>query len=427
MVLPTFVRPPARLTLNDRRVLTLMVLAGIAAGYAGSLLTHTLPFSRKGLGLSEGEMSWVVGITRAASLVALLLSFWGDRRGRRLPFIVAFTMVPAANIATALLPGVAAFVVSQSVTRVGAVGIAALGVVLLAEELNPRVRAYGLGLFALAGAMGGGISLLLLPIADWSDDSWRLLFGISGVVLLGVPLLVSFLRESRAFAVGPRRPPLTAVLRGGHGRYLWPMAGIAFFVAMFSAPGIKFALERVIDDLGWSTDQARLLLMVFSGLGTVGVVVGGRLADQVGRRPTEVIALILGLIGGVAFYNFDSGWVLGPALFLSTFAATALTPALQAHRAELFPTGLRATAIAWINNAAIAGGIVAFAMGGVLIDEIGLSNWITLLSLGVIFAAFLVLPLPETRGRDIVTGSPDGEDDATATTPAWPPGSASAP
>ena len=83
MALPAFVRPPAKLTLSDRRVLTLMMLAGVAAGYAGSLLTHTLPFSRKGLGLTEGEMSWVVGATRAASLIALGLSFWGDRRPDR--------------------------------------------------------------------------------------------------------------------------------------------------------------------------------------------------------------------------------------------------------------------------------------------------------------------------------------------------------
>ncbi len=421
MALPTFLRPPVRLSLADRRVLTLMVVAGIAAGYAGSLLTHTFPFARKSMELTEGQMSWVVAATRTASLLALAFSTIGDRRGRRLPFLVAFSLLPIANLATALLPGVPSFVAFQSMARVGAVATSALAIVILAEELNPRLRGYGLGIFTLSGAMGGGLSLLILPIADVSDGAWRVLFGLSGVMLLGVPLLRVFLRESRAFVPVPRRPPLGAVFRRGHARYLLPLAGMAFFISLFSAPAIKFAMERLIDDLGWGTDQARLLLIVFSGFGTMGVLVGGRVSDLVGRRPTEILALLVGLVGGVAFYVFDSGWILGPAMFLSAFGASAVSPALSAHRAELFPTGLRATAIAWINNAAILGGIVAFVVGGLVIDSIGLSTTMVLLSVGVIVAAFLVLPLPETRGRDLVTRRPAPSAASATTTPAPPP------
>ncbi len=420
MALPMFLRPPERLSVSDRRILTLMAVAGVAAAYGGSLLTHTFPFARKSMGLTEGEMSWVVAVIRTASLGALAFSTFGDRRGRRLPFLVAFSLLPLANVATALFPGVTTFVAFQSVTRIGAVGVSALAVVILAEELNPKLRGYGLGIFALAGALGGGLSLLILPLADISDDSWRILFGLSGLMLLGVPLLRTFLGESRAFVPAPRRPPLAAVLRRGHARYLVPLAAMAFCISLFSAPGVKFALERLVDDLRWDTDQARLLLMVFSGLGTLGVLVGGRLSDLAGRRPTEVLALVAGLAGGVSFYVFDSGWVLGPALFLSAFGAAALSPALAAHRAELFPTGLRATAIAWINNAAILGGIAAFIVGGLVIDTIGLSTFMVLLSGSVIVAAFLVIPLPETAGRDLVTRRATPSAANATTTPAPP-------
>ncbi len=403
-----------------------MILAGIAAGYAGSLLTHTFPFARKSMGLTEGQMSWVVAITRTASLAALVFSAIGDRRGRRLPFLVAFSLLPLANVATAVLPGVGPFVAFQSLGRIGAVAVTALAIVILAEELNPRLRGYGLGIFTLSGALGGGLSLLILPIADLSDGAWRILFAISGIMLLGLPLLRVFLRESRAFVPVPRRPPITAVMRRGHARFFLPLAGMAFFISLFSAPAIKFAMERLVDDLQWETAQARLLLMVFAGLGTLGVLVGGRLSDIVGRRPTEILALIVGLVGGVSFYVFESGWILGPAMFLSGFGASALSPALAAHRTELFPTGLRATAIAWINNAAILGGIVAFVVGGLVIDTIGLSTTMTFLSVGVIVAAFLVLPLPETHGRDLVTRRPTPSAASTTTTPASPPGPPSA-
>jgi MFS family permease len=405
MALPQFLRPPARLTLADRRILTVMVVAGMASGYAASLLTHTFPFTRESMGLTEGEMSLVVGITRAGSLLAILFSFVGDRRGRRTPFLIAFALVPLANLGTALVPRTLGFVVFQSLTRIGAVAVTALAIVILAEELSPRVRAYGLGVYPLGGALGGGLSLILLPIAD-RDDGWRILFALSALSLLAFPLLLRYLRETRAFNPTSRRPPITTVLHGGHARYLWPLAGAAFFVAMFSSPAINLALERLIDDLGWSTSDARLLVMVAAGLGTLGLIAGGRLADTAGRRPTELIALLIGLVGGVMFYNSSTAWVLGPGAFLAVFGASAFTPAIMAHRSELFPTPLRATAGAWINNAAIIGSISAFMIGGFAIDQWGLSATVTTFGIGVIVAGFLLLPLPETRGRDLVTGRP---------------------
>ena len=64
-------------------------------------------------------------------------------------------------------------------------------------------------------------------------------------------------------------------------------------------------MERLVDDLAWETAPARFLLMVFSGLGTVGVIIGGRMADLIGRKRTTITAMVLGIIGGVAFYTQD--------------------------------------------------------------------------------------------------------------------------
>ena len=403
VALPEFMRSPRPMTRQDRRVLTLMVIAGISIGYAGGLITHTFPRARVTLGLTEGEMSLVVAVTRAASLLALAFSFVADRRGRRGPFLVAFAMAPLANLGTAFAQDTATFAAFQSIARIGTVAAAGLAIVIIAEELTPAVRGYGLGIYALSGALGGGVSLTLLPIADWTDDGWRILFALSAVTLLVLPLLRRFLRESRAFVRTERRAPLSAVLHKGHARHFWPLAGVAFFIAAFSAPAVGLSMEWLIDDLAWPIGEARLLLMVFTGIGVgLGVLAGGRLSDIAGRRPTEVLSMILGLGGGVLFYTATSGWVIAPALFLSAFGASALTPAITAHRNELFPTGLRATAVAWIHNVAIFGGIAGFAFTALLIDTLGLSTTIRVLGVGVIAAAFLVLPLPETKGRDLI-------------------------
>ena len=386
----------------DRRAIFLMSLVGFCAALAGTAISHTLPFARESLGVSEGDMFRIFAITRGASLAGIGFAIYADREGRRKPFLAAFALLIVGNLLTAAVPGVAAFTISQSITRIGVVAVAALAVVVLAEELAPGVRAYGMGIYALAGSMGAGLGLILLPIAERSDSSWRLLFALAGIGLLALPILNQFLRESRAFRRFDTHVTFRRALAAGLGKHFWPLAGIAFFVAAFSSPAFDFVLERLINDLAWDAGPARFLLIVFSGIGALGLLFGGRMADSVGRKQTTIAAVVLGGLGGVAFYTLSSGWLLAPAILLASFGASMLIPAFAAHRSELFPTRVRATAAGWITNAAIFGSIAGFSAGAFVVDRIGLSRTISLLALGLGVAAILVTLLPETKGIDLV-------------------------
>jgi len=83
---------------------------------------------------------------------------------------------------------------------------------------------------------------------------------------------------------------------------------------------------------------------------------------------------------------------------VSNLGAFAFAPAFAAHRAELFPTGIRATAVAWIVNASILGGIAGFAAGRFVVDAWGISGTVAALGVLVLAATALIAPLPETRG-----------------------------
>jgi MFS family permease len=393
---------PSSFSLRDRRVLFLMSLVTFVGGLAASTMSHTLVFVRTSLELTEGGMFTVFAMTRAVSLLGVGFALAADRVGRRKPFLVAFALLPIGNVLTAVVPGVVGFTIAQSVTRMAFVAVAALSVVILAEELNPRQRALGLGVPALAGSMGVGLGLLLLPIADRSPDSWRILFAVAAVGFFVVPVLNRFLPETRAYVQYAKPVPFRKALSAGLDKHFWPLAGIAFFTAAFAAPAFDFVLERLIEDLDWGTGAARFLLIVFSGVGSIGLLVGGRLADSMGRRPTSVVALAVGLLGGIGFYTLDSGWLLAPAIFLATFGATMLTPSFAAHRSELFPTRVRAASAGWISNVAIVGAIGGFAVGATLVDRIGLPLTISLLGIGLVLSIGLVLTLPETRGMDLV-------------------------
>ncbi|MEN8238504.1 MAG: MFS transporter [Actinomycetota bacterium] len=385
----------------DRRALFLMSIIGFITGYAGSQMSHTLPFARLSLELTEGQMSLVFAIVRTASLLGILFAMSADRGGRRKPLLGAFVLVAFGSLATAFIPSVPAFVVSQAVVRIGIVAVAGLSIVYIAEELRAGVRAFGIGVYGLAGSMGVGLGLLLLPLAEVNDNAWRILFGIATLGLLAFPLLNRYLPESKAYV---ETTPISFVKALGLGlsRHFWPLAGVSFFVAAFSAPAFDFVLERLINDLAWDTGAARFLLIVSSGLGAVGLLVGGRLADTYGRRPVTIAALAIGLAGGVGFYLLDSGWFLAANVFLATFGATMLTPSYGALRAELFPTRVRATAGGWLTNIAIVGSISGFAAGAALIDRVGLPVTIGLLGIGLVVSIGLVIMLPETQGMDLV-------------------------
>ena len=416
VTLPSFLSPTDHFTVADRRIIFLLGIIAFFAGYAGSQMAHTLPFARLSLDLSEGAMSLMFAGVRAASLLGVGFSIMADRRGRRRPLLAAFTLLAAGSLLTAFVPVAGAYFVAQSAVRIGVVAIAGLGIVLLAEEMTPGIRGYGIGLYGLAGSLGVGTGLLILPLAERADEAWRILFALGGLSLLALPLLLRYLPESRAYRPGAPIGFITA-LRMGLGKHFWPLAGVSFFVAAFAAPAFDFVLERLINDLEWQTGAARFLLIVASGLGAIGLLIGGRAADRIGRRPTTIAAMIFGLVGGLGFYLLDSGWFLAVSIFLATLGATMLTPALGAMRAELFPTKVRASAAGWITNIAILGSITGFVAGAFLIDEIGLPTTIAILGVGIIGAVLLTLRLPETKGMNIVRTRP-----VRSTASAPPPG-----
>lgn len=407
MSLLDHLKPPVRLERREVGILALFAVVGFTQGWAGAAITHALPFLQEDLGLSDARIFDILAIVRAVALLALAFSWWGDHKGRRRPVLIAFAFLTGGNLLTFLLPSTGGFAAGQAVTRIGGVALGALAIVVLAEEVNPRLRSYAIAVYALVGAMGTGFGLLLRPLGQDGGD-WRLLFALSAIPLVALPILALRLKESRAFTPVAKRLPLAAVLHGEHARRFWPMAVLSFALSAFTSPAANLALVRLENDLGWSTASASLMLAVTSAPAVViGLLAGGRLADRVGRRPTEAITIVIGVAGGIAFYQLEISWLLTIGIFFSMLGAFGFSPAFASHRSELFPTELRATATAWIVNAAILGGLTGFTAGRFLVDAWGVSATITVLGILLLLAALVIPTLPETKGLSLTEGAKD--------------------
>ncbi len=392
------VLPADRFEPRDRAVTFLLWLAGIAQGFVTVQAVNTLPFTRATFDVTEADMAGVLAWIRLAAIGALIFSVLSDRRGRKPPFLVAFTVMAIGGFATAFVPTPQLFAVTQSVTRMAASAVALLAVVILAEQLRPGIRAYGISMYGAAASLGAGMGTILLPIAERSDEAWRILFAGALLFLVLYPLLAKRLPESRVFDAA-RPLALRDAVFGSEARFFWLLAVLSFGSASFTAVAAGFVFERLIGQLGFSATVAVAISLGGGTLGGIGFFAGGRAADSLGRRPTAIAAFLSSGVGGLLLYFTDSVALLVLGAFLAGLGAFAVVPALGSQRAELFETSHRASATTLLNATGVAGAAAGLWLASQLIDEVGLARTVAGLSVALLLAVLVELMLPETRDR----------------------------
>ena len=393
--------PVRHFTKGDRRVVFVIWVAGLVQGFAQSQASVTLPFTRVGLGLSEGEMSLLLGLARLAAFAALPLGWLGDHKGRRKPLLWAVTLIIVGGAAAGLAIEAWQFGLFQAILRTGTAAISGLAVVLLSEKASKPIRAYAISFYGAAVSFGAGLALMTLPLADGGGDSWRIPHLLGAVGLLLLPFLIRNVPESDIYLDEPEGGHWRELVSGVWRRRFWIVLIVGFLSSAFGAIGAAFSTERLISDVGMTTSRAVLVLLTGGTAGGIGFFVGGHWADSMGRRRTTVLSLLMALVGGVTLYSTTSTPLIVVAVVVASFGTFAFVPAAGSHRAELFPTTLRASANTAAANLSLAGSAFGLIIGTYTIDNLGLADTIYILGVGMALAATITLLLPETRGQDL--------------------------
>jgi MFS family permease len=398
-----FWAPPQRLDTRAATALDALAGAALVTGYLGTVLTQTFTFAANEFGVDKGGQGLSLAIVRADVVVALVLVAMADRRGRRGLLLFSAAAGTVLTATGALAPSVGGLVASQVVARgfVTAAGVL-IGIVAV-EEMPAGSRAYAVSLLTMAGALGAGVCVMSLPLADVAERAWRVLYVVP---LVGLPVLVSVARhlpESKRFG----RPHRDVAL-AGHGKRLWLLATSTFLLALFTVPASQFQNEFLRDERGFSAARISLFTVLTATPASIGIVVGGRLADVRGRRLVGAI----GILGGVGFTvaMFAShGWPLWGWSVVASVIGGATVPALGVYGPELFPTSLRGKANGLIFTLGRVGSIVGLVAVGVLSDRFGtLPPAFALMALGPLALAVLILvAYPETAGRELEELNPE--------------------
>lgn len=404
---PPWWSPPERLEPHGARALAALCALSVVLGYLGTLLTQTMTFAAAEFGAPKSAQGVALAVVRADVVVAVGLVALADRRGRRRILIMA-SAVACALTATGALSPTLAFLAGSQVAARGFVTAAVVTVgIVAAEEMPAGSRAYAVSLLAMWAGLGAGLAaVFLLPLADLAEPAWRLLFAIA---LAGLPVVASVSRrlpESRRF-----RTPHAEAPMAGHGRRFLLLAVSGFLLNLFLAPAAQFSNEYLRTERGFSAGRIALFTFLTATPGSVGIILGGRLAER-GRRLVAAVGVVGG-VGATVLMYLASGWPLWAWSVVGSILGAATVPALGVYGPELFPTSLRGRANGFITAPARLGSVIGLLAVGFLASSLGaLGPAMAVLALGpAVLAVVVVVAYPETAHLQLEQLNPE---DATA-------------
>jgi MFS family permease len=188
-------------------------------------------------------------------------------------------------------------------------------------------------------------------------------------------------------------------------RYRWAALVLlcaANFAVLLDSQSVILALPVLTPDLGMAAGDAQWVLsaklLTFGGL----LILGGRAADQLGRRRVFMIGTALFLIGSAVCGFAWNGSVIIGARAVSGVAAALMVPTALSILMNTFPEGRsRNTALAgWAGIGGI-GATAGLLVGGYLTEELGW-QWVFFINVPLALLVLLLAPilLGESRGPD---------------------------
>lgn len=398
--------PSQRTDPRAAQVLGLTAALAVVTGYVGTLLSQTMTFAADEFSVGNTAQGNVLAAARVGGVLAIGLTALADRHGRRRLLRIALLICISSNLLGALTPNLVGLAVSQIINRGAWAAAAVLLGIIVAEEMPAGSRAYAVSLLSMTGALGAGMALWVLPVADLSDRAWRVLYVVPLVMLPVVVRACRSLPESRRFV----RPHLSVSLRS-HANRLWLLAGSAFLLNIFVAPVTQFRPEYLRDERGFSAGALALFAVITSTPAGTGIVAGGRLAETVGRRIVGSVSIAIGVVFIAAQFGIG-----GPAMWaIATVGAVifaAHVPAITVYGAELFPTSLRGRANGIITMSAMTGSVVGLLAAGRMADHLGsFAPTMAILAVAPLAMAVLVMTrYPETAHRELEDLNPEDLD-----------------
>lgn len=319
-------------------------------------------------------------------LGGLILGHIGDRRGRRVSFLLSLLIMTMATLGMALMPSYATLGITASIAFIALRFIqgACLGgelptAITYVVEAAPRRAGLAGGVVFFCVNTGvflaSGVSSVLhsvLSAPEMQDYGWRLAFGVGSLLGLVSYVLRTSLEESAAFQAMRTKVvtmPAIDVLK----RFPVPiLIGIGITGVVSVLNGIMFGAMApyLTQVLHYDPREAAMVLNISIGLSSLGILVVGYASDFIPRRHLHRIGAVLLATLSYPAYQAMVGHTIN--LYLLFILIGLVGPFIYATYAviltDLFPTDVRLSgvAIAYNVSAAAFSGFAPLIVGSLI-------------------------------------------------------------
>ena len=386
----------------DRRGMAVVAAAHALADCCQSAVPALLPFLIAAKGWSYATASaLVLAGAVASSIVQPAFGHFADRRS--LAWLMPVGIL-VASVGVGLAAVAPSFPLAFAAVLVSGLGVAAFHPEgsRYANYLSGARRATGMSLFSLGGNAGFALGPALVTPAV-------ALLGLPGALLIAVP------GAAVALWIALELPRLSG-FRPAPGAQAGALARGEDDWASFARLGVVIAARTVlffgmltfvplyfVDVLGRSATTGNTALVAFLAGGAAGTLLGGRLADRIGRRPVVIGSLALATPLVLLFLTAPAA-LATPLLFVTGAAVIASFSITVVMGQEYLPNRIGVASGVTLGLAIGLGGLGAPLLG-LLADAHGLEATLLVAGLLPLVGVAATLTLPRER-RGAAAASP---------------------
>lgn len=314
-------------------------------------------------GKSVSDVTWgITLVLMLRSVGAVIFGFWGDRYGRKWPYIINLCLLVVLQIGTGFVKTFEQFLGVRAIFGIAMGGVFGFALATSMDDVPAECRGVLSGIFQEGYAFGYLLGVIFTrAIVDNSPHGWRAIFWFSA----GVPVLFivwracfpetdTYIRQKEALRKEQENQPVTKKFFSMSGaakeafkRYWLIMIYLVFMMCGFNfmSHGSQDLYPTLLKvQLQFGTDRSTVTNCV-ANLGAIfGGFVCGHFSTFIGRRLTILCAVILGAAMIYPWAYLRSGAINAGAFFLQAGVQGAWG-VVPVHLSELSPPAYRSLVV----------------------------------------------------------------------------------
>ncbi|MED1567520.1 MFS transporter [Bacillus paramycoides] len=375
-------------------MIRILAIVAFFVGLDSLLVAPLLPTITETMSIPDGRGGLLITIYALFyGITAPLFGPMSDKVGRKRMIVIGFVIFSVSTFCTGIAKSFEVLLIFRGLTGLSGAMVMPSIFALVGDKVTYESRGKALGM--IMGAMVGS-TVIGVPIGAFLSEigNWQWTFYSIGIVTLFIALLVNQLLENEKprneVRVSATKAMITSlkmaivnvpVLFALLATFLWTIG----LHGMFSYIGVYYG-----ENFGLSVGEIGMVIFL-AGVGSVaGNILGGKLADKIGKRNVVSIASIVVSISVMIFsLSIDNlGIAIVVHIIWSLFIGLGQA-SLTALISELKPA-VRGTVMALNSSAMYIGMTIASGVA-----SLAVSNGLPFSSLGIIcaIASLLVFPI----------------------------------